>query len=399
MIHFLRSALYALGKLCRQSVLLAGLALLCLVAPLLLGSAVEDSFSRGVEFEGITLALTCGEEDENLHLVRQFLNSMEDMSRYVTFVSMEQSLAMEALEKGEVTAVLHVPWEFVLGIMSGENPDITVYVNEDQPLEGLLLYWVGQSAADMLASVQAGIYNVQDSYAAAPPENLSRSDMIDQINLVYISWTLNRQSLFQTVPLSAAGRLPVELHYRLSILSWLALSLAPVFCVLFDPKRLASRRRLRALGYSEKSCYFSDFAACAALLFALTAAPLSLTEGSSPAGGLFAALVFALLCGSFGCLCCLLTGNSARCGGLSFLICLAALALSGGIVPPVMLPQTLRQLQWLSPVTWLRDVAAAAMGYDCAASSAVCLIVATTAMTALSLLLYRRRMDAGEVAQ
>lgn len=399
MIHFLKSTLYALGKLCRQSVLLAGLALLCLAAPLLLGRAAEGSFSQGVEFEGITLALTCGEEEENLHLVRQFLNSMEDMSRYVTFLSMEQSLAMEALEKGEVTAVLHVPWDFVRGIMSGENPDITVYVNEDQPLEGLLLYWVGQSAADMLASVQAGIYSVQDSHAANPPSHLSRSDMIDQINLVYINWTLNRQTLFKTVPLSAAGSLPVDLHYQLSILSWLALSMAPVFCVLFDPKRLASRRRLRALGYSEKSGYFSDFTACALLLFAITVLPLTFLEGSSVIGGIFTAFVFCLLCGSFGCLCCLLTGNSARCGSLSFLVSLLALALSGGIVPPVMLPQTLRQLQWLSPVTWLRDLAAAPLGYDCSLSSAVCLILSMALMTVGSLVLYRRRMDAGEVAQ
>ena len=399
MIHYLRSTLYALGKLCRQSVLLAGLALLCLVAPLILGSAVEESFSQGVEFEGITLALTCGAEEENLHLVRQFLNSMEDMSRYVTFRSMEQSLAMEALQKGEVTAVLYVPWEFVLGIMSGENPDIIVYVNEDQPLESLLLYWVGQSAADMLASVQAGIYSVQNSHAANPPAHLSRSDMIDQINLVYIGWTLNRQTIFQTVPLNAAGSLPVDVHYQLSLLAWLALTMAPVLCVLFDPKRLASRRRLRVLGYSEKSCYFSDFTACAILLFALTALPLCRMQDATVAGGILTAVVFSVLCGSFGCLCCLLTGNSARCGALSFLISLAALALSGGIVPPVMLPQTLRNLQWLSPVTWLRDVAAAALGYEGSASSLICLTACLILMTLLNLLLYRRRMDAGEVAQ
>lgn len=397
MIHFFRSTLYALGKLCRQSVLLAGLALLCLVAPLILGNAVEESFSQGVDFEGITLALTCGEEEENLHMVRHFLNSMEDMSRYVTFLSMEESLAMEALEKGEVTAVLHVPWDFVLGIMSGENPDIIVYVNEDQPLEGLLLYWVGQSAADMLASVQAGIYSVQDSHAAAPPDHLSRSDMIDQINLVYINWTLDRQSIFKTVPLSAAGSLPVSIHYQLSLLAWLALSIAPVACCLFDPKRLSSRRRLRALGYSERSSYFSDFSAFCVLLFSLTVLPLALLEGSSPISGILTAVVFALLCGSFGCMCCLLTGNSARCGGLSFLISLAALALSGGIVPPVMLPATLRKLQWLSPVTWLRDIAAATLGYECPISSVLVSVLTFAAMTALSLLLYRKRMDTGEV--
>ena len=399
MICFFKSTLYALGKLCRQSVLLVLLAVLCVSAPLLLGDAVEEMFSQGVAFEGITLALTCGEEDENLHLVRQFLNSMEDMSRYVTFVSMEQSQAMEALEQGEVTAVLYVPWEFVKGIMYGENPDIIVYVNEDQPLEGLLLYWVGQSAADMLASTQSGIYAVLDSYNANPPEGLSWTEAMEQINLIYISWTLNRQSVFQTVPLSAAGEIPVSVHYPLCLLAWLALSLAPMFCGLFESGRLVSRRRLRALGYHDGFSCLSDVAACCILLFALTVVPLARVEGASVLGAVGAAVVYAGFCGSFGCLCCLITGNSARCGALSFLFSLAALALAGGIIPPVMMPQTLRNLQWLSPVTWLRDAAAVSVGCPADGLSVVCLLIAAAAMTGGNLYLYRQRMDAGEVAQ
>ncbi len=394
---FLRSTRYALGKLCRQSVLLAGLALLCFLAPLFLGQAAQNALSSGVEFEGITLALTCGEGEEFLELAQEMLNSMEDMRRYVTFLSMEQSQALEALEAGEVTAVLHVPWSLVSGVLSGENPDVTIYVNEQQPLESLLLYWVGQSAADLLSAAQSGIYSVQRSYQAQPPEGLSYSDMIRQINLVYIRWTMERQSIFQTVPLQAAGTLPVATHYRLSLIAWLAMSLAPVFCTLFEPGRMAARKRLRTLGYGAAGCCISDLSACCCLLFCIIAP--ALLWDSSVAGGLLAAGAFALLCGSFGGLCCLLTGSAGRCGSLSFLLSLAALALSGGILPPAMLPQTLRQLQWLSPVTWLRDIAAGAMGYHCPLSSMLLSAGALAGMAGLCLLLYHRRMEAGEVSQ
>ncbi len=393
MKYFFRTTLYAMGRLCRQSWLLAGLALLCFLTPVALGQAVEDSFSQGVAFEGITLALAGEEDDAYLPMARELLGSMEELQRYVTFPVMSQEEALQALEAGSVTAVLAVPDSLVEGILSGENPDVVVYVNEEQPLEGLLLYWVGRSATDLLSAVQAGIYSVERSYAAAPPEGLAKWEMLRDINLVYIGWTLERQSVFETVPLSAVGSMDVKEHYSISLLAWLALSMAPVFCVLLDPKRLAPRRRLRALGYGAAVGYFSDFTACAALLFALVAVPLAVLRGPA---GLWAAIVFALFCGSFGCLCCLLTGNAARCGALSFLVSLGALALSGGIVPPVMLPDTLRRLLYLSPVTWLRD---AVPGHGCPGSSVALLLLSLALMTGLSLLLYRRQLDAGEASE
>ncbi len=388
--YFFRTTQYALGKLCRQLWLLAGLALLCLLAPGLLGRAAEAAFSSGVEFGGISLALTVGEEDEALALAEGLLNSMEDMSRYVTFLAMEKDAAMAALDRGEVTAVLYVPWSLVKGILSGENPDIVVYINEDQPLEGLLLYWVGQSAADLLSAVQAGIYAVADSWDTGPPEGLSRGDMIQQINLVYIRWTLGRQSLFETVPLSAVGTMQVSEHYQLSLLAWLAMSLAPVFCAILEPERLAARRRLRTLGRGAGVCFLGDLTACCLVLFGLLLGPMVLLGC-----GVVTAAVYALVCGSFGCLCCLITGDSARCGALSFLSALCFLALAGGIVPPLMLPNTLRQLQSLSPITWLRQLAGIPLGYPCP-KTALLLIPTTAALLLLSKKLYERHMEGKE---
>ena len=46
------------------AVLLVLLGALCLTVPALLGNAAEEAFSQGVSFDGITLALTHGEEEE-----------------------------------------------------------------------------------------------------------------------------------------------------------------------------------------------------------------------------------------------------------------------------------------------------------------------------------------------
>ena len=51
-----------LGKLCQQRMLLAGVALLCFLLPLILGPMAETALSRGISFSGVTLAITAPEE-------------------------------------------------------------------------------------------------------------------------------------------------------------------------------------------------------------------------------------------------------------------------------------------------------------------------------------------------
>ena len=77
---------------------------------------------------------------------------------------------------------------------------------------------------------------------------------------------------------------------------------------------------------------------------------------------------------------------------------LLSLALAGGIVPPVLLPGPVRRLSGLSPVTWLRQLAAWPMGYPVDLSTWACLAASTVGMAALALALYRRRVERQEVA-
>jgi hypothetical protein len=80
---------------------------------------------------------------------------------------------------------------------------------------------------------------------------------------------------------------------------------------------------------------------------------------------------------------------------LSFTLGLVFLFLSGGILPPVLLPLTLQKLMVLSPVTWLRGVLAGELcaqypGYGGAVAAAA------LGMMILGGILFRRRQDAGE---
>lgn len=387
-----------LGKLCQRRSLLAGLTLLCLFLPLCIGPAAELALSKGISFSGITLAVTGPEGDPAPEMLEQFMPNMSDVSQYCTFVALTHQQALEQLEQGGVTAVLVLPENFIQGIMNGSNPDVQIIVPSDRPLEALLTLWVGQSASDMLAAFQSGIYAVLEFYGESPPAEISYSDAVAQINLRYISWTMNRQDMFRTQTVSATEQLPIGVHYSLSLLAYFVLSLPPVFMVVYDGKWIGAQRRLRAAGRGAGVCFAATFSACWMILFPVIAAALLALSGENILLTLAAAAVSAAFCVAFSALCCLLTANAGSCGALSFSCSLVFLALSGGVVPPVLMPQSLRGLMDISPVTWLRSLWALPMGgYEAKPWMIAALLVSSAGMLLIGMYLYWHRRMGQEV--
>ena len=386
-----------MGKFCQQRWLLAGLILLCALVPRAAGQAAGTLLSRGVDFSGVTLAICAPQGDRTPALLEQYMGGMEEISQYCTVLAMEEETALDALEAGDITAVLVLPEDFIQGVMGGRNPDLRLIVAGDQPLESLLLLWVGQSASDILAAFQSGVYAVLDLYGQSPPAGLTRDQVVFDINLEYISLALGRESMFRQEEISATGVLPVPLHYALALLSYFALAAAPLFVPLYSGSWLRFQRRLRAAGRGYAPGCLSAAAVSGLALLLLLALAMLLAGGENAAAVLAAAAGMSLFCALFGALCCLAAGSAAGCGMLAFLISLASLILAGGVLPPVLLPGPLRQLSGLSPVSWLMDLAAWPLGYDPAPASLAALGIGTVGMAALGLALYRRRADRQEV--
>lgn len=387
-----------MGRLRRQLWLLAGLALLCFLLPFGVGEAARETLERGVEFSGVTLALTAPEGDDTPELLERYMGGMEDIAQYCRMVTMEEGEALEALAEGRVTAVLALPQDFIQGVMWGENPDLRLIVARDRPLEALLLLWVGQSATDILSGFQSGVYAVLELYDKAPPPELDRQRVLIDINLRYITLALDRNSMFALEELEVTGALPIALHYVLSLLSYFALAAAPVFLPLYTGSWMAFQRRLRGVrGYG--AGLGGALAAATAVLTALLLPALLLTGEGALLARVGAAVLMAGFASLFAAVCCLVAGNAAECGQLAFSVALAALLLGGGAIPPALLPGAVRELLWLSPVTWLRQLAAGLMGYGVSPGTWACLGLAAGAMGGAARFLYGRRAERGEGAE
>lgn len=346
---FCKMTTYAWKALCQQLWLLAGLFMLFLLLPVCAGPVGDALFSRGVEFSGITLAVVAPQGDDTGAVLERLTEGMRDVREYASLRSMTREEAQTALESGEVSAILLLPERFVDGILEGENPDVTLVVSPDRPLEALLTAWVGSSAADLLTASQRGIYAVLE---LAPGEN--RDQMMLGINLEFIQRTLNRERLFKTRQLRVAGAMELGEYYGLSVLSLLALCLPPLFDPVFRGEDIRFRRRLRSLGYGAAFQTGSCVLVCGGVVFLLTAAPVWYLTGNFPVG----AGMLALFSGSFSAVCCLASYSASGCGGMAFPAALGLTFLSGGIVPTALLPGWIVRLgRWL-PLGALRTLMA-----------------------------------------
>lgn len=388
---------HTLGKLCRQRMLLAGVALLCLVLPLCLAPAAEAALSKGVSFSGITLAIV-GPEDSSVPAeAEKLLSNMRDVSEYCQVRAMSRQEALEGLDDGSITAIMVLPEGFVSGVMYGTNPDLELIVPDNRPFEALLTLWVAQSASDMLSAVQSGIYAVIDQHNASPASTLTQDEVIAQINLRYINWTLNRQGMFRTTSVSATELLPIGLHYGLSLLGYLTLALVPFFTPVFSDKWLRDQKRFRCTKRSWVGFYLCGIGACFALLFTLlTAAQLILVKGNVMQT-VCSSAACSLFCAAYAAVCCLITHNTRTCGVLTFPGALVFLFLAGGILPPVLMPPMLQGFMDLSPITWLRNTMAVPGGelYP-DQSMAGTLLLWSALLLIIGGLLYCRRTTSGK---
>ncbi|MGI6028265.1 MAG: hypothetical protein ACOX81_02500 [Candidatus Heteroscillospira sp.] len=360
-----------LQRLGRRLFLLAAIAAAFLMLSAPLGAGVRELFSRE-DYGDITIAVA-GKNGEGEALA-SFAGNLADVAEYCRFVAMPENEALAQLERGELTAVLVLPENFVNKILTGENQGAKLHLDPSEPVESLLTLYAGQCAADMLAAAQGGIYAVLDALDEAGAMG-DRS--VEEINLEYIRFTMGRGGMYETeLAQLVPGGEPGE-HYVRSVLVWVLLMSGLLFYPVLGPGRDAHRERLRSVG-----CTGNEWAAGALAPLLLWETGLSavicLAAGEPTLFGIIGCALFA---GGFSALVCAISFSEASAAAWGFILSTALGFLSGGIVPPALMPGALRGGRLYEWTSLLRR------GVQGQAGEALCL--AGALLTALAFLTVR----------
>ncbi len=312
----------------------------------ILATGVADITERDSAVSSLTFAVT-GDMEQAKALVT-LVSSMTDIAAYANFVAMDTDSAKEALQKGEVSAVMELPDNFVDGIQNGSNEALLLHLPSSSPVEGYLALYAGQVASDMLSAAQGAIYLTLNTLR---DEGMYDSNSVVDVNRDYVVFALGRNGMYEEDVISAAGSASLTEHYTASLLVFVLLMSALTFYPILSPVQGAWRNRLRTLGcdgFTWTLAAFTCIFICIAVLISIC---LFYTQAFN-FGAFCTLLTFSL---GFVCLTATVCRTESAMSALCFLSVLIFALLGGGIIPTTLMPVNLRNLSPLSPYSALMD--------------------------------------------
>lgn len=381
----------------RRLVLMLGVCLLISFLGQAVASSLSDAFSdNGRGLERLRIAFTGNNAADVASLAEQITN----VGSYCTFEAMEETQARDALSSGEISAVLLLPDHFLNSIYSGENITPTLFLDERRPLEGYLARWAGENAIGVLMDVQAGISTITKTYdkrqSAGFPVMQSRKQTSNDIEFLYIQQALNRGDLYRSRTVSPTGSLAPGAHYALSAVAYLGMLAGGLFFPIFDERtRRGFYKRLQSAGRSLFPLRFASFSLCIILcILLLETAIFALTHVLPPLWSTLAGAVF--IAGLSG-ICSIFCGHASTTSITLFLFSTLSLFTSGGLLPPALLPATIRAILPYSPVRLLALALSPAYGYEAPFYAAPLLAAIGIILYGLSLFILTYRHQKGAV--
>jgi len=290
----------------------------------------------------------------------------EQSSEYaemLRFAGKTPSGANEALQNGDISAIITLPDNFGWSVLSGENLPFVVTYNAERPLSAALIRVVSNAFADMLRTSQMGVY-VTLNYALE--QDLSREDfdmIFMGVNMRFLGFVLGRGEMFVTQPQTVTGGVPIWQSYFIA--AYIALMICAAFVMTDAIRRNFSRHCLVSLGNRGISTH-TVFAACVFayfLLFVVLNAAFWLLVANLPSGydliqfpmsaSFFASVaVISLSLAAFAAMLTFVFESAFSAGAFASLFAVVSLFLSGGIVPVMYFSDGLRAASSFVWSTW-----------------------------------------------
>jgi hypothetical protein len=286
---------------------------------------------------------------------RMILAALGDDPEYIEmfeFAAMRQREAREALETGDVTAIITFPQDFGRSMIFGDNIPFSVTYNSERPLMSALVLAAANSFAEMLRAAQTGVYTTLN-YADTQMLNRDQFDRVLMfVNMRFLGLVLGRAEIFVHDPQSITGGLTIWQTYIIAM--YIALMLCAAF-VMTDAMRRNFKGyfvvNLKNRGISPLkvflSCFLANF-----LLFKIINLAMGLWAFGPSLDIILAITVITAGFAAFAAMITFLFSSTFSAGAFCAVAVGVSLFLSGGIIPVDFLSDGLRMASDVVFNTW-----------------------------------------------
>ena len=298
---------------------------------------------------------------------RLFINALaeqETLKNLTKFSETTQSEGRQALEQGDLQALLILPEGFVNKVLTGVYTPARIILNKNQALEARLLQTLARSGAKTLSASQGALYAAFEVYTNRGSTEADKLVMNQTINDRYLGLALGRDKSFDQQIVRATEELD-SLTYFLAawmVLFLLLMGMLEAFVMRPLSKGMVTKLEIEGIGSGIR--IFTDwfrlfllqllFLGALVILWSFVAPVLNYTWQFTP---LLAAPILAIAFAVAAFIMFIYTASGDLLSGMLLLFALSFVMVfaSGGFIPSAFLPGIIRSLQNLVPTTgWIQ---------------------------------------------
>lgn len=279
--------------------------------------------------------------------VVSMLGSLDSVKSICDFHYVEREKGLEKLRNKEFYAVMDIPEGFVESIINGTNTPVPILFSPGDGVEGPVFRELAQAGAKILGSSQAGIYAagewcVQNGFSGEIPQ------VEADLNRIYLGYSLPRMDYFEARQVSATGEVEPLYFYGISaFVLFLFFATLPVNRYLqADPKVMQDKLALQGIGKGLRILAKGLGLTFLLLVISLPLAALAMANGLAEKSVLTVVTVMLICAATAFFTLFIYQAAGSLLGGimLLFLVVTGMHILSGGFLPMVFLPDSVRRI-------------------------------------------------------
>lgn len=302
--------------------------------------------------------------DTNGHtesLLNFLLKHEEVNSRFVVETVDSLATLQNKVRLNEIVAGIVLPADFLNGVLTGQNMPLQVVLSDTPSLEKSMIYDTIDSLSHIMVDTQSGIYT---TLLYLHQNNAFSEEQILPINLEYISTLLYMLTAFSAGEITYTNSFSLEMHYIICFTLYFLLLSTAIFYDEFHAKTdLALLRLVKTVKDGYALLYFMKLLVLATVYFAIFVVLLYCLKADFDLPFLLAILTASCFFICIQSLIFNLVSNHQTGIQINFCIHTLCLVISGGIVPSVFLPDVITKLEWLSPISYMKELISSGFVY------------------------------------
>lgn len=366
-------------------------------------SGINNVTKNKVENRPLIVGLAGDTENEYIRYASAAVSSLSDLSVSFDLVVLGEEEAKQLLYKGEISAYVIIPDDFIDNVSEGTNVPLKFVTSSGA--DGVVPMFkeeISRAIIDIFVYSEKGVFGLGELMEDTGVDG-NVYEEINALNFEYVKLIMNRTDVFDVEVLGASDGMPFEQYLVCGLAIFFLFLIGIPFATLYIKGDYSMNRVLKARGYSYFSQFFSEYSAhfislltnvylaIGVILLASVVIKVNLLPvGINQVYWLFVQIlpIVVMIC-SFNMLVFELSGNLVSGILMHFFITLSACYASGCFYPTYAFPKTVAEASAFLPTGIARDYFANVMREERAVEGAL-LLLGYTAVFFVAAIVLRR---------